>query len=127
MKQKRVSSVQPRVVLHVGAVMSSDDVKPSGPLYDIDQYDPDRDPIVGFLKQLYQAGTLGAYIISIPRAARLLKVPAATIDSWTKGKPGKGRIHLPVLEGLTDRDRLVFVDDLVRCYRQYRPRKKPEE
>src|SRR5215472_16461286 len=86
------------------------------------QYDPEQDPIAGLIEQLYEQGSLGAYVMTLKRVCKKFGVPFATANSWTKANPERGGIYLRTLEGLTEKERLVLVSDFVKCYRQWRPR-----
>ena len=85
----------------------------------------DESVIAELLQQLNQAGALQRHIMTVERVSALFGVPFATVNSWTSRRETSPH-YLPVIEGITNKERLVFLADFLRCYSNWKPRTKKD-
>lgn len=79
------------------------------------------------VRQLYESGDLARQIMTIEEVANKYGVPFPTVNSWTRGNPQTAKNYLPVLQGITKKERLVLVSDFLKCYFNWTPRKSGGE
>jgi hypothetical protein len=86
----------------------------------------EEEAIAQIIWQLYESGALVRHIMTPERASKLYRVPMPTINSWIRVDPARARVHLPLIEGITNKERMFLTRDFLKCFQTWKPRQAEE-
>ena len=78
--------------------------------------------VARLVRELYESGDLALQIMTVEEAANKFGVPFPTVNSWTRGNPETAKNFLPVLRGITKKERLILTSDFLKCLLNWTPR-----